>query len=146
MRYLLGEPTSVYCRQANLFHDEIADYTAEDVSATVIAFQNGALGVLSATNGAIPGQWINDFQVVTKNITAEFEDANHAALHFTGSTDRPVKTIALGRDLFRSQALDLIQAIRNHGETRTLLSEGARTLDLALAAVRAAGQRVEVIF
>jgi predicted dehydrogenase len=39
---------------------------------------------------------------------------------------------------------DLVSAIRTNGETRTPLREGAKTLDLALAAVRSAETRAEV--
>jgi len=55
MRYLMGDAISVYSRQENLFHREVADYSVEDVSASVFGFQSGALGVIYATNGAIPG-------------------------------------------------------------------------------------------
>ena len=56
MRYLMGDAISVYSRQENLFHRDVADYTVEDVSATVFGFQSGAIGVIYATNGAIPGK------------------------------------------------------------------------------------------
>ncbi len=39
MRYLMGDAVSVYSRQENLFHRDVADYTVEDVSATVFGFQ-----------------------------------------------------------------------------------------------------------
>jgi predicted dehydrogenase len=58
-RYLLGKPTSVYCRQANLFHRDVPGYTNEDVSSTVITFENGALASMVATNNAIPNKWLS---------------------------------------------------------------------------------------
>ena len=70
MRYLMGEAVSVYSRQENLFHRERADYTVEDVSATIFGFQGGAMGVIYATNGAIPGKWINDYRLVSQKLTA----------------------------------------------------------------------------
>ena len=62
MRYLMGEAVTVYSRQENLFHQDRADYTVEDVSATVFSFKNGGIGVIYASNGAIPGKWTHDYR------------------------------------------------------------------------------------
>ncbi|MBE0685600.1 MAG: Gfo/Idh/MocA family oxidoreductase, partial [Anaerolineaceae bacterium] len=83
LRYLGGDPDSIFSTQRNLFHKDVEEYTIEDVSATIISFQNGGIGVVYATNNAIPGKWINDYRVVSKNITAEFKNANHAEFYFT---------------------------------------------------------------
>lgn len=138
VRYLMGEPATVYSRQANLFHQHIPDYTVEDVSATIFSFESGALGVIYATNNAIPTRWINDYRLVTQKITAEFEDANHAVFHFTDTPDQPPRKIATEKNYHLAELLDLLNAIRTNRETRTPLREGAKSLDLALAAVRSA--------
>jgi predicted dehydrogenase len=137
-RYLLGEPLAVYSQQANRFHRDLPDYTAEDVSATVITFQSGALGVLAATNGAIPDRWISDYRVVAQRLTAEFANANQAVFHFTAQPGTPTQAIAGDRNLHLAELLDLITAIRTGRRTRTPLREGALSLDLALAARRSA--------
>jgi predicted dehydrogenase len=144
IRYLVGEPETVYARQANLFHRDVPGYTVEDVSACVFGFSRGALGVLYATNAAIPKRWIHDYRVVAHHLTAEFEDANRASFHFTATPDRLPLTIASERDIYRHQLLDLLHAIRTAGPTRTPIREGARSLDLALAATRSADLRTEV--
>jgi predicted dehydrogenase len=144
MRYLLGEPVTVYSRQANLFHRHVPDYDIEDVSATVYGFAGGALGVIYATNAAIPNQWINDYRLVAHKLTAEFGDANHATFHFTDAPDHPPLTIAEDRDYYRHQMLDLLHAIRTNGQTRVPLREGALSLDMALAANRSAELGAEV--
>ena len=144
MRYLLGDPVSVYSRQENLFHRHLPDYTVEDVSATVASFRSGALGVIYATNGAIPKRWINDYRVVSQNITADFINANNATFHLTSESDVPTRAIASDRNMHLCEILDLIQAIRCGGETRTPMREGARSLDLALAARRSAEERREI--
>src|SRR5205823_10140576 len=51
VRYLLGEPESIFARTANLFHRDVERYTSEDVSATVITFKNGAVATVAGTNG-----------------------------------------------------------------------------------------------
>jgi predicted dehydrogenase len=145
LRVLGGEVESVYSRQDNLFHRDVPGYTVEDVSATVAGFASGALGVVYATNNAVPGRWINDYRIVTQRLTAEFGDANHAVFTLTGGETVETVTIASDRDIRQRQLEDLLQAIRDDGETRTPLREGAKSLELVLAATRAAEERCEVL-
>jgi len=145
MRYLMGEPVSIFSRQENLFHRQVPDYSIEDTSASVVSFQNGAIGVIYASNGAIPNRWINDYRIVTQRTTTEFASANNATIHFTDEIDRPPLVIASQRNIYLAELQDLIQAIRTGGETRTPIREGARSLDLALAATRSAQARQEII-
>lgn len=134
MRYLLGEPTSVFSRQANVLHRDVAEYTIEDVSVTVFTFANGGLGVIYATNSAIPNKWIKEWRIVTQNLLAEFSDWNHATFTPTTVPNLAPETIASEQDVFTLQLQDLVNAIRTDSATRTPIREGARTLDLVLAA------------
>src|SRR5215216_5189223 len=138
MRFLMGEANTAYSRQQNIFHREVEDYTVEDVSATIFGFPQGAMGVIYATNGAIPDRWINDYRVVSRNLTAEFTDANHATFHHTSTPDRPPEMIASERDVYLAEMQDFLTAIRSGRPTRTPLREGAKSLDLALAATQSA--------
>jgi len=137
MRYLMGEAATVYSIQRNLYHQDVPDYTVEDVSGTVISFERGGIGVIYASNNAIPGKWINDYKVVTARVTAEFTDANHAV--FTHTTDagraEPVDSDA---DVFMRETLDFYDAIATGRPARIPLREGALSLYLALAARRSA--------
>jgi len=144
MRYLMGEAVTVYSRQENLFHREVADYTVEDVSATVFGFQGGALGVIYATNGAIPGKWINDYRLVSQKLTAEFTNANNALFHFTAETPVRTETISSEKNVHLAELQDLLTAIRTDGQTRTPMREGAKSLDMALAATQSAETHREV--
>ncbi|PKO19152.1 MAG: gfo/Idh/MocA family oxidoreductase [Chloroflexi bacterium HGW-Chloroflexi-10] len=144
LRYFGGEPLSVYSQQKNLFHRNVERYSIEDVSATIVNFQQGGLGVVYATNNAIPGKWINDYRVVTQNITAEFKNANQATLVRTDTVE-PVETIVDSeRDFRLEQTLDLIRAIRENRPTRTPMREGAKSLDLVLAAAQSAQEQHEI--
>ena len=145
MRYLMGEAVSVYSRQENMFHREVPDYTVEDVSATVFGFLDGAVGVIYATNGAIPGKWINDYRLVSQKLTAEFSNANNALLHFTAETPVRTETISSERNVHLAELQDLLTAIRTDGQTRTPLREGAKSLDMALAATRSAQSHQELL-
>ena len=144
MRYLMGEAVSVYSRQENLFHREISNYSVEDVSATVFGFQGGALGVIYATNGAIPGKWINDYRLVSQKLTAEFTNANSALFHFTAETPVRTDTISSDKNIHLAELQDLLTAIQTDGQTRTPMREGAKSLDMALAATQSAQTHREV--
>jgi predicted dehydrogenase len=134
-RFIMGEPCQVYSVQRNLFHTEIADYTSEDTSATIIHFESGGIAVVAATNGAIPNRWDYDWRVVLPAITADFTDANHAVVHFT-QQDKPSEfTIASEQNLFLEQTIDLLSAIRENRTPAVPIDEGVRSLKLALSAV-----------
>jgi len=145
MRFLMGEAATAYSRQENLFHQDVNGYTVEDVSATVFGFPGGGVGVIYATNGAIPNRWINDYRVVARNLTAEFTNANNAVFHHTGEGDRQ-ELIASDRDFYLAEMQDFLNAIRTGGSTRAPLREGAKSLDLALAATQSAetGREVQI--
>lgn len=144
MRYLMGEPAIVYSRQENLFHRSTPDYTVEDVSASVISFSHGGLGVVYATNNAIPGKWIHDYRVVAQKLTADFVNVNEATFYYTEAIDTPPEKISSTRDFRHAQMVDLIRAIQTGSPTRTPIREGAKSLDLVLAAVRSNEIRGEV--
>ena len=144
MRFLMGDALTAYSRQENIFHQDMQDYTVEDVSATVFGFSKGGLGVIYATNGAIPNRWINDYRLVAQNLTAEFTDANHATFHHTARPDRPPEVIDSSRDMYLAEMQDFLTAIRTGSPTRTPLREGAKSLDLALSATYSAQTRSEV--
>lgn len=145
MRYLMGEARSVYSVQRNLFHQTVPDYTVEDISGTVIDFASGGIGVLSATNNAVPGRWINDYRVVTGRLVAEFRDANHADLTYTAESPLRTEMVASDDDVYIRQFLDFHHAVMTGAATRTPLREGARSLDLALAAARSAAGGAAVV-
>lgn len=143
-RYLMGDVASVYCAMDNRFHQDVADYTVEDVSATVLRFRNGAVGTVSGTNGAIPGKWLSDYKVVTRYITVYFDDANNAILHHTDSTSGKTTTIHSEKSVMEVETLDLLQAIEEDREPRTPMREGAETLRLVLAIAKS-GETGEVV-
>lgn len=144
VRYLLGEPAEVIGRTGNLFHRDVERYTSEDVSATVITFKNGAIATVGGTNGAIPGKWTSAFELVARNLTVSFASANEATLTRTDVQPPVAEEINGKRDVSLAETLDLLNAIETGGTTRTPMIEGAKTLELVLAASRA-GETREVV-
>jgi len=131
-RFLLGEATEVYAGMDNLFHREIADYTVEDVAAAVVHFDGGAWATISSTNCAIPNQWLSQWEVVTRNRTMRFDNANCAVFHHTDQRWPRTTTINSDRNMLLGETLDLLDAIEDDGPTRTPISEGAKSLRLVL--------------
>jgi predicted dehydrogenase len=146
IRYFLGEVKTVFSRMDNVFHRDVERYTVEDVSATVITFSNGAVASVTGTNGGIPGKWLSSYELVAKNITVQFADANQAKLFRTDRSPAEEEQIEGGTDIMMAETLDLLKAIEEDGSTRTPIIEGARTLELVLAANESAetGKIVEL--
>jgi predicted dehydrogenase len=143
MRYLLGDAVTAYSLQNNLFHQDIPDYTVEDVSATVYGFKSGAVGVLVASNGAIPQRWEYDFRLVARQLTVQADDANHALLTYTGGAELKTEVIASEQDVYAMEMDEFLASIRSGAATTTPMREGALTLAMAAAAMRSAQTRRE---
>lgn len=143
MRFLMGDAATAYSLQNNLFHKDVPDYTVEDVSATVFGFQNGAIGVLYASNGAVPMRWEYDFRLVAKNLTVHAEDANHATLFHTDGSEPATETVASDQDVYAIEMDEFLTAVRSGNHTTTPMREGALTLQMAAAAMRSAQTHLE---
>jgi predicted dehydrogenase len=131
-RHQLGEPQTVYARAANFFHRHVPGYDSDDVSAIVLGYEDGRIGVLNATNGAIPGQWDKLWQIVGERMTGRFTGWNSAVL--THTDEARVENIDTRTDVFVLQLVDVAAAIRERRAPRVPLSEGAATLQIVLAA------------
>jgi predicted dehydrogenase len=142
-RRALGMPATVYARAANLFHREVPGYTAEDVSAIVLGYDDGRIGVLHASNAAVPGRWAKQWQIVAERMTGIFADWNHAELVRTRG-EVASRRIAGTRDVFAAQLADVAAAIVERRPPLVPLSDGAASLRIALAARRSAAEGREV--
>jgi predicted dehydrogenase len=145
-RYLLGEPKSVFCRLDNILHKRESDYGIEDTSSALISFRSGAIGSISAINGAIPGRWLHPFEIVAEKRTILFDDMNNATIYFTDQGWSAKADIRSDKPCMRAEALDLINAIRNDRQTVAPIEEGVKTLRLVLAARESGETGKEVQF
>jgi len=140
-RYLFGKAGSIYTYATNQFHQKVERYTSEDLSASVIVFESGAVATVTGCNGAIPGQWINDYRVVTEFLTAEFSNANHAVFYDTRNHENVEKfSVESSRHLFRCESDDLFDAIDKNRDTRCPVHDAAKTQRLVLAACESAAK------
>jgi predicted dehydrogenase len=115
-------------------------YTVEDVSGTTLSFRNGAIGSLTASNFAIPWKWNWDLKIISQSFVADFIDSNHANLTFT-NVDHPQSDTIFQQEKVQSEQDDymeelqnLFEAIQTGKDTRTPMREGAKTLEIVLAA------------
>jgi len=143
-RHQLGEPQSVYARGSNFFHRGVDRYDSDDVSAMVLGYDDGRVGVLNATNGAVPGRWEKSWQVVAEHMTGQFTGWNSAVLTHTASGAGKVERIDTQTDVFAAQLTDIAAAISAQRAARVPLEDGAKTLRIALAAARSSAQKREV--
>jgi predicted dehydrogenase len=143
-RHQLGEPRHVYARAANFFHREVAAYDSDDVSAIVLGYDDERIGVLNATNGAVPGTWEKLWQIVGERMTARFTGWNTATLTHTAEDPPRSERIDTQTDVFVSQLADIAAAIRDHRAPRVPLADGAKSLRIVLAARRSAGAGREI--
>jgi predicted dehydrogenase len=141
-RVNLGMPQTVYARNGTVFHAR-ADYTAEDTSAMLLGYDDGRVGVLHASNGAIPGRWMKGWQVVAARATGLFSDWNNAEIVRT-VPEVVSERIAGTSDPFVKQLADVADAIVHKRAPRVPLRDGYETLRIVLAAQRSADERREV--
>jgi predicted dehydrogenase len=142
-RHQLGQPQSVYARAGNFFHRGVERYDSDDSSAIVLGYGDGRIGVLNATNGAIPGKWDKLWQLVGERMTGRFTGWNTGVLTHTTGTAR-TEEVDTQTDVFVAQLADLASAIQQKRSPRVPLADGAATLRIVLAAGRSAAERREI--
>lgn len=142
-RHTLGVPQTVYARAANLFHRNTPGYDTEDVSAIVLGYDDGRIGVLHASNAAVPGRWSKQWQIVAEKMTGIFSDYNSGELVRSAGEVRS-EHVAEQRDVFVAQLQDVADAIRSGRPPLVPLADGAASLRIVLAARQSADERREV--
>jgi predicted dehydrogenase len=142
-RLNLGMPQTVYARAANLAHRNVPGYDGEDVSAIVLGYEDGRVGVLHASNVAIPGRWMKQWQTTAERATGLFADWNNAEIVLTAGEVR-TERVTSERDPFVAQLADVLAAITERRPPRVPLQDGLDSLRIALAARRSASERKEI--
>jgi len=138
IRWLCGDVERVYAEMDRLFYKDVPGMTIEDVSCVVLRFKSGAVGAVTATIGAVPNFWWLKWTVIGRDATLESEEPNSLKVYH--SAEKPLRIEEyreIGRDPMVLAERDLIDAIINDRPTRTPIAEGAKTLELTLAAVKA---------
>jgi len=132
--HFCGEPERVYFDRANLCHQAVPNYTAGDVSALTIRFENGALAVIGATNQAVPGKWECDFRMVFENLTVAYWEPSRGEFWVTEPGQSEFFQVNEGPDPYLRETEDFLDAIRNEHPPRVPLSEGLKSMRIIDAA------------
>ena len=142
-RVNLGMPRSVYASATRFGHADVPGYTADDVSAMILTYDSGAVGVLHASNMAAPGRWTKQWQVLGEKMSASFTDWNDAEITTIGP-EVSHERIAIDVDPFVAQLRDVHDAIIDNRPPRVLLQDGADSLRIVLAARQSADEKREI--
>jgi len=147
LRWMCGEVEKVYAEMDRLFYTDVAGMTIEDTSGVVFRFKSGAIGVFSATIGASPHEWLFSWSIIGSKAMVKSVDPTVLTVYYSASKPFRIKEYReYGRDPMKLAERDLIDAVLHDGETRTPIREGAKTLEVTLAAVKAAAEgRVVVL-
>lgn len=140
----LGMPRSVFASATRFGHADVPGYSAEDISAMILTYENGAVATLHASNLAIPGRWAKGWQIVAERMTGQFSDFNTAELTGTAG-DNGSQTVTDSIDPFVAQLADVQAAITDGRAPRVSLQDGADSLRIVLAARQSADEKREVM-
>jgi len=132
-RWLVGEVDSVQALLATRMNTMIEGYDIEDVSATLLKFKSGAVGVVTSTNASVRGE-VGVKVVAEKLVYADYADRvelgwkDHAAV-FRGS-----------RNAYLAEEEAFISAAREGRASAVDLEEGLRSVELSLAAIKSSDE------
>ncbi len=139
----LGMPRSVFASATRFGHAEVPDYSAEDISAMILTYDNGAIATLHASNLSVPGRWAKSWKIVGERMTGQFSDWNKGEITPIDPIVSP-EIITATVDPFVAQLDDLTGAITNGRPPRVPLRDGAESLRIVLAARQSADEKREI--
>lgn len=133
--YLMGEAESISGYTVNLCHKETPGYTVEDTSSAAIRFKSGALGNITGSNCAVPGQWNSSFRVVCGNLLADFKNHNEATfIHTSDGSGREENVCEIVDAGFEEDAY-FIKVLRGEALEFASIAEGLNGLKLVQGVV-----------
>lgn len=119
------------------------DLTIEDVSSTTFRFKSGGVGSIVSTTGGVPNRWWFHWLIAAKNYTFESQDTATLTLYTTQTPVR-MESTSEERDTYLLESKDFVKAILENGETRTPITEGVKSLEFTLAAMKSMEERCPV--
>jgi predicted dehydrogenase len=152
LRYLVGEVAAVSAISKTLFHKIEAD----DTTAAVLEFENGAVGTLEATTSVSPGYSrileingtrgsarLEENEIVRWDIEGESlgDVSTGLGLHMNGSAD-PNGISCLGHAM---QIENMVRAVHGEDELINDVRSSGRTVELIRAIYRSAKTREKVL-
>jgi len=133
-RWLAGEVGKVQALLATRINTDRENYNIEDVSAVLLSFKSGAIGVVTSTNAAVEGE--EGVKVIAQHV--KYEDyagrvvikwRDHQA-EFTGK-----------RSPYLAEEEAFLSCVKAGKRTSVDLEEGLKSLELSLGAIASSKRR-----
>jgi predicted dehydrogenase len=140
--YLFGPVARTQGMFANLCHRGRDDYSIEDTSVGTLGFANGAIGVVTGSNCAVPGHFFGDFRAACEKATLDhvctgrswIEPGRSTMYHGQDKKD----VIIEDEDPYLLENLDFIGAIREGRPTTTPARHGLEVIRLVESVIGSA--------
>jgi len=133
-RFLAGEVERVYAEFATILNADKPNFTIEDVSVVTLRFRNRAIGFVTSTSGVKPKGVFVGLKLLARNLQLNVEGPktvhilkNQESLEFVSE-----------RDLVYDEDRKFIDAVTKDLPTETPISEGVKSLELSVAAIKSA--------
>lgn len=133
--YLMGDVSHVSGFMDNLCHTDVPGYTVEDTSSAILRFKSGALGNITGSNCAVPGQWNGFFRVVCKNMVADFIDHNHATFIYTDGNSVREENVVEDVNVGFDEVGYFIDVLKGKASEFAPIAEGLKGLRLVQSVV-----------
>lgn len=137
-RCFFGDPKFVEGLTANICHNNIPNYTVEDVSVCIAGWNTGAMASITANNCSVPGKWIGKVTVIFEKVTAEFSDHNHGTIIWTA--EKEIKTEVIDSDInpYLEEVTEFVECVESGKQTSCSILEGFKSLCFVEAVVQSA--------
>ncbi len=133
-RYLVGEVERVYAEFATILNADKPNFTVEDVSVATLRFRNGAVGYVTGTSGAKPKGRFAGLRLLARNLQLDV----HGTKTVHVFKDKESLDLVSDRDPYHEEDRKFIDAVINDLPPETPISEGVKSLELSVAAVKSA--------
>jgi predicted dehydrogenase len=136
-RWLAGEVKSLQALMATRMNFDMEDYDIEDVSAVLLEFESGAIGLVSSTNASV--RYEVGVKVVAKNLKYE-DDSRRIKVSWK---DREQDFEGEGSP-YVAEEKAFLSSVESGEPSEVNVSEGLRSVELSLGAIKASQQRSRV--
>jgi predicted dehydrogenase len=145
--HLFGPAKTAWGQLDTLVHGGIEGYDVEDVAASMVRFENGALASFASCNAAAPTKWQAGYTAVFQRLTADSPDGATARLTwsegkpseaFWATGEKPREEEVLASDPYLAQAEHFLRVVRGEETSIAPVRDGLRSLELVTAVSRSA--------
>jgi len=133
-RFLAGEVERVYAEFATVLNADKPNFTVEDVSVVTLRFRNGAIGFVTSTSGAKPNGRFIGLKLLARNLQLTVE--NTRMVHIF--KDQESLDLVSEDDPVYVEDRKFIDAVTKDLPCETPISEGVKSLELSVAAIKSA--------